>query len=104
MTSFFYREALHKKGLDFFSACSYLRPTSGATGIEGEERPFELRDLSLRETIPKIAITDEETMIRLFLKGGPIMWPLLITSIVALATVIERLLFRVRERFRRDPD
>jgi len=43
-------------------------------------------------------------MIRLFLKGGPIMWPLLITSIVALATVIERFLFRVRERFRRDPD
>ena len=42
-------------------------------------------------------------MIRLFLKGGPIMWPLLITSIVAMATVIERLLFRVRERFRRDP-
>src|ERR1035438_4466783 len=43
-------------------------------------------------------------MIRLFLKGGPVMWPLLITSIVALATVIERFLFRVRERFRRDPD
>lgn len=43
-------------------------------------------------------------MIRLFLKGGPIMWPLLITSIVALATVIERIFFRVREKFRRDPD
>jgi biopolymer transport protein ExbB len=43
-------------------------------------------------------------MIKLFLKGGPIMWPLLITSIVAIATVIERFIFRVRERFRRDPD
>ena len=43
-------------------------------------------------------------MIRLFLKGGPVMWPLLITSIVALATVIERIFFRVREHFRRDPD
>jgi biopolymer transport protein ExbB len=32
------------------------------------------------------------------------MWPLLITSIVALTTVIERILFRVREHFRRDPD
>ena len=43
-------------------------------------------------------------MIRLFLKGGPIMWPLLLTSIVALATVIERILFRVREGVRRDPE
>ena len=43
-------------------------------------------------------------MIKLFLKGGPIMWPLLLTSIVAVAAVIERLIFQVRERFRRDPD
>src|ERR1035437_9513545 len=43
-------------------------------------------------------------MMRLFLKGGPIMWPLLITSIVALTTVIERIAFRVREKFSRDPD
>ena len=32
------------------------------------------------------------------------MWPLLVTSIVALASVIERVFFRVRERLRRDPD
>jgi biopolymer transport protein ExbB len=32
------------------------------------------------------------------------MWPLLITSIVALATVIERISFRVREKFSRDPE
>ena len=43
-------------------------------------------------------------MMPLFLKGGPIMWPLLITSVVALATVIERIAFRVREKFSRDPD
>src|SRR6266478_2998738 len=43
-------------------------------------------------------------MIKLFLKGGPIMWPLLLTSIVAVAAVIERLIFQIRERFRRDPD
>ena len=30
-------------------------------------------------------------MIELFLKGGPIMWPLLILSIVALTVVLERL-------------
>ena len=43
-------------------------------------------------------------MIQIFLKGGPIMWPLLFTSIVALAVVLERLFFVVRERMRRDAD
>ena len=42
-------------------------------------------------------------MIDLFVKGGPIMWPLLVTSIVAVTVVIERLFFIVRERLRRDP-
>jgi biopolymer transport protein ExbB len=42
-------------------------------------------------------------MITLFLKGGPIMWPLLITSLIALTVVIERLMFILRERTRRQP-
>jgi biopolymer transport protein ExbB len=42
-------------------------------------------------------------MRELFVKGGPIMWPLLVTSIVALTVVIERFFFIVRERLRRDP-
>jgi len=42
-------------------------------------------------------------MMDLFVKGGPIMWPLLVTSIVAVTVVIERLFFIVRERLRRDP-
>ena len=42
-------------------------------------------------------------MLEIFLKGGPIMWPLLATSLVALTFVVERLLFTVRERARRDP-
>jgi biopolymer transport protein ExbB len=43
-------------------------------------------------------------MTELFLKGGPIMWPLLALSLVTLATVFERLLFLGFERRRRDPD
>lgn len=43
-------------------------------------------------------------MLQIFLKGGPIMWPLLCTSLVALAVVIERLLFILRERRRRQPE
>jgi biopolymer transport protein ExbB len=40
-------------------------------------------------------------MIRIFLEGGPMMWPLLLTSIVALTVVFERLIFVIRERMSR---
>ena len=42
-------------------------------------------------------------MLDLFLKGGPVMWPLLATSLVTLSVVIERLLF-VRRRWRQRLD
>lgn len=42
-------------------------------------------------------------MLHIFQKGGPIMWPLLATSVVALAVVIERLIFILRELECRDP-
>ncbi len=43
-------------------------------------------------------------MIQLFQKGGPVMWPLLATSIVGLTVAIERLIFIAREKSRRDPE
>jgi biopolymer transport protein ExbB len=36
-------------------------------------------------------------MFEIFLKGGPIMWPLLIVSVAALATTIERLVFLIQQ-------
>lgn len=42
-------------------------------------------------------------MLEIFVKGGPIMWPLLVTSVTALAVTIERAVFIWRERAHRDP-
>jgi len=42
-------------------------------------------------------------MIQIFLEGGPMMWPLLLTSLVALTVVFERLIFTIRERLNRQP-
>jgi biopolymer transport protein ExbB len=43
-------------------------------------------------------------MIEIFLKGGPVMWPLLLTSIVTLGVVIDRLWFIFQERRSRQPE
>ena len=43
-------------------------------------------------------------MIQIFLKGGPMMWPLMLTSLVALTVVFERLIFVIRERMERRPE
>jgi biopolymer transport protein ExbB len=49
------------------------------------------------------ALLQQTSLIHIFEKGGPIMWPLLVASILALGTVIERLFFLFVERVRRDP-
>ncbi len=43
-------------------------------------------------------------MIEIFVKGGPVMWPLLLTSIVTLGVVIDRLWFIFQERRSRQPE
>jgi biopolymer transport protein ExbB len=42
-------------------------------------------------------------MIEIFLKGGPVMWPLLAVSLVAVTVVFERLFLTVRVSRRREP-
>ncbi len=49
------------------------------------------------------ALVQKTNLLHIFEKGGPIMWPLLIASILALGTVIERLVFLLRENLKRDP-
>ncbi len=41
-------------------------------------------------------------MVEFFIKGGPVMVPLLACSVIALTVVIERILFWIREDMRRD--
>ncbi|MBW1674669.1 MAG: MotA/TolQ/ExbB proton channel family protein [Deltaproteobacteria bacterium] len=41
-------------------------------------------------------------MINLFIKGGPIMYPLLMCSIIALTVILERTIFWIGEDYRRD--
>ncbi|MFN0008215.1 MAG: MotA/TolQ/ExbB proton channel family protein [Planctomycetota bacterium] len=48
------------------------------------------------------ALVQKTNLIHIFEKGGPIMWPLLAASILALGTVIERLFFLMREKMKRD--
>ncbi len=56
------------------------------------------RGSALKELVKKTSI------VYLFKKGGPIMWPLLVVSILALATVIERVLFLFAEQRKRDDE
>jgi biopolymer transport protein ExbB len=49
------------------------------------------------------ALVQKTNLIHIFEKGGPIMWPLLASSVIALAVVLERILFLMMVKRRRDP-
>ena len=43
-------------------------------------------------------------MFHLFLRGGPVMWPILIASLAALTVIVERIAFLIREKRSRYPE
>ena len=49
------------------------------------------------------ALVQKTNLFHIFEKGGPIMWPLLLASILALGTVLERVFFLMNEGRKRDP-
>jgi biopolymer transport protein ExbB len=51
-----------------------------------------------------VAFLMGKTPMQLFIAGGPVMWPMLLLSLVALTVVIERVIFAIVEKGRRKPD
>lgn len=47
------------------------------------------------------ALVQKTNLVHIFIKGGPIMWPLLLASLVAAAVVLERLIFLLNEQRKR---
>ena len=75
-------------------------------GINPEiESSFPPEDVTMPEklSVKFKALLQETSLIHIFKKGGPIMWPLLFASILALGTVIERIIFLIGEQRKRDP-
>jgi biopolymer transport protein ExbB len=49
------------------------------------------------------ALVQKTSLVHIFKKGGPIMWPLLVAATLSLLTVLERIFFLLNERRKRDP-
>lgn len=108
-----------------FGPVALFRAASGAAGIvmaqTGSTKPL-VRPLEgpIQEGLSKLvevgegtlpfdpsrggaikALVQEFNLVHIFVKGGPIMWPLLAASILAMATVLERTLFLLNEKRKR---
>jgi biopolymer transport protein ExbB len=49
-----------------------------------------------------IKLTQKSNLVAIFRKGGPVMWPLLVASILALGTTLDRVFFLAGTRLRRN--
>lgn len=75
-------------------------------GVNPEtESSFPPEDAAMQEkVIGKFkTLLQKTSLVHIFTKGGPVMWPLLFASILALGTVIERIIFLISEQRKRDP-
>ncbi|MBW8782160.1 MAG: MotA/TolQ/ExbB proton channel family protein, partial [Verrucomicrobia bacterium] len=53
---------------------------------------------------PTLAFLMGQTPMELFTHGGPIMWPVLIVSFLAVTVVVERTIFLIKENTTRQPE
>jgi biopolymer transport protein ExbB len=77
----------------------------GASPAPGESVPATLTASPATTASPagEMKTTGGNFLIDNFRKGGPIMWPILIVSIIGLTVVIERIFWWAGRWFRRDP-
>ncbi len=54
--------------------------------------------------LPLAFLIGDESPMELFKHGGPVMWPILLLSFIALTVVVERMLFIVRENSHREAE
>lgn len=54
--------------------------------------------------LPLAFLLGDQTPMELFKHGGPVMWPILLLSFIALTVVVERLLFIIRENSHSEPE
>jgi biopolymer transport protein ExbB len=58
----------------------------------------------ITQSLPLAFLLGDQTPMELFKHGGPIMWPILLVSFLAITVVVERLLFILRENSHREPE
>lgn len=58
----------------------------------------------MTHVLPPLAFLMGKSPLELFADGGPIMWPILIVSFLAVTVVVERTLFLIRESRSRQPE
>jgi biopolymer transport protein ExbB len=58
----------------------------------------------ITNSLPLAFLIGDQSPMELFKNGGPVMWPMLLLSFIALTAVVERLLFIVRENSHREPE
>jgi biopolymer transport protein ExbB len=56
------------------------------------------------QSLPLAFILGDATPMDLFIKGGPVMWPIILLSFILITVVVERLLFIIRENANREPE
>ena len=89
-------------------AVAGLSPVPGMTPahrryVSGAQRPRTATSGRLADTRRRMSEADKNFFIDNFKQGGPIMWPILLVSLTALAVVLERVFWWLGRWMRRDP-